>query len=178
MGAVICSVLFVKRTFLQRSWYVKFKIYTSCINLRISVKMPPKFRRYLSEEDVTEAAEPEKEKLLQDEEDEDFFLKGPTSSGKTLTIQDKKLRRVQFQVDEVSSIMKDNIEKIMERGERLEDLEEKSDSLATNADQFWSTAKKMQSRMWWRNMRVKVLLVLVVLVILLIIFVPIIVRNS
>ncbi|XP_075553509.1 uncharacterized protein LOC142586123 isoform X2 [Dermacentor variabilis] len=53
--------------------------------------MPPKFRRYLSEEDVTEAAEPEKEKLLQDE-DEDFFLKGPTSSGKTLTIQDKKLR--------------------------------------------------------------------------------------
>ncbi|KAL1421335.1 hypothetical protein MTO96_023296 [Rhipicephalus appendiculatus] len=73
--------------------------------------MPPKFRRYLSEEDVTEAAEPEKEKLLQDEEDEDFFLKGPTSSGKTLTIQDKKLRRVQFQVDEVSSIMKDNIEK-------------------------------------------------------------------
>lgn len=178
MAAVICSVLFVKRTFLQRSWYVKFKIYTSCINLRISVKMPPKFRRYLSEEDVTEAAEPEKEKLLQDEEDEDFFLKGPTSSGKTLTIQDKKLRRVQFQVDEVSSIMKDNIEKIMERGERLEDLEEKSDSLATNADQFWSTAKKMQSRMWWRNMRVKVLLVLVVLVILLIIFVPIIVRNS
>lgn len=140
--------------------------------------MPPKFRRYLSDEDITEAADPEKEKLLQDDEDEDFFLKGPTSSGKTLTIQDKKLRRVQFQVDEVSNIMKDNIEKIMERGERLEDLEEKSDSLATNADQFWSTAKKMQSRMWWRNMRVKVLLVLVILAILLIIFVPIIVRNS
>lgn len=141
-------------------------------------EMPPKFRRYLSEEDVSEAAEPEKEKLLNDDEDEDFFLKGPSASGKTLSAQDKKMRRVQFQVDEVSNIMKGNIEKIMERGDRLEDLEDKSDALATNADQFRSTSKKMQSRMWWRNMRMKVVLVLVILAILLIIFVPIIVRNS
>ncbi|CAN7992973.1 unnamed protein product [Ixodes hexagonus] len=140
--------------------------------------MPPKFRRYLSEEDVSEAAEPEREKLLKDDDDEDFFLKGPSASGKTLTVQDKKLRRVQFQVDEVSNIMKGNIDKIIERGDRLEDLEDKSDALATNADQFRSTAKKMASRMWWRNIRVKIVLVLVVLVILLIIFVPIIVRNS
>lgn len=104
--------------------------------------MPPKFRRYLSEEDVSEAHDTEKEKLLGEEEDDDFFLKGPSASTKTLSIQDKKLRRVQFQVDEVSNIMKGNIEKILERGERLEDLGDKSDALATHADQFRSTAKK------------------------------------
>ncbi|XP_064458199.1 vesicle-associated membrane protein 4-like [Ornithodoros turicata] len=140
--------------------------------------MPPKFRRYLSEEDVSESHDAEREKLLGEEDDDDFFLKGPSASNKTLNVQDKKLRRVQFQVDEVSDIMKGNIEKIMERGERLEDLGDKSDALATHADQFRSTAKKMQSRMWWRNMKVKIILAVIILVVMLIIFVPIIVRNS
>ena len=34
--------------------------------------------------------------------------------------------RVQNQVDEVVDIMKDNVEKVLDRGEKLDDLQEKS----------------------------------------------------
>ncbi|XP_013793616.1 vesicle-associated membrane protein 4-like isoform X1 [Limulus polyphemus] len=143
--------------------------------------MPPKFKRNLSQEDLMSAPNVEKERLLNpddENEDDDFFLRGPTSKSRKLLTEDSKVRQVQFQVDEVTGIMKENIGKIMERGDRLEELEDKSEMLSTHADQFTSSAKKMRNRMWWRNIKMKILLAVVIIVILLIIFVPIIVKNT
>ncbi|CAK8675971.1 unnamed protein product [Clavelina lepadiformis] len=56
--------------------------------------------------------------LLDDYEsdDDDFFLNGPSTAS-------DKVKRVQNQVNEVVGVMQTNIGKVMDRGERLEDLQ-------------------------------------------------------
>uniref|UniRef100_A0A3Q3FDF8 Vesicle-associated membrane protein 4 n=1 Tax=Labrus bergylta TaxID=56723 RepID=A0A3Q3FDF8_9LABR len=65
-----------------------------------------------------------------------------------------KLKHVQSQVDEVIDVMQENISKVIERGERLDDLQDKSESLSDNASAFSSRAKQLHRRMWWRDMKV------------------------
>ncbi|KAK6308929.1 hypothetical protein J4Q44_G00203920 [Coregonus suidteri] len=84
--------------------------------------------------------------------------------------------RVQSQVDEVIDVMQENISKVIDRGERLEDLQDKSESLSDNASAFSSRAKQLHLRMWWRDMKMKAIIALVVVVLLLIIIIPVILR--
>lgn len=54
--------------------------------------------------------------------------------------RDMQLQRVQGQVDEVVGVMKNNITKVMERGDRLDELQDKSGKCRTNlvkAGQIW-----------------------------------------
>ncbi|XP_061635075.1 vesicle-associated membrane protein 4 isoform X4 [Phyllopteryx taeniolatus] len=83
---------------------------------------------------------------------------------------------VQSQVDEVIDVMQENISKVIERGERLDDLQDKSESLSDNASAFSSRAKHLHRRMLWRNMKMKMIIALVVVGLLLIIIVPVILR--
>lgn len=43
-----------------------------------------------------------------------------------------KVTKLKSQVDEVKKIMTDNVEKVLQRGERLEDLMDKSEDLESN----------------------------------------------
>ncbi|KAI8794665.1 vesicle-associated membrane protein 7 [Biomphalaria glabrata] len=76
---------------------------------------------------------------------------------------------VQAQVHEVKEVMSQNIEKVLQRGERLEDLLDKSEELEAGAVNFSRTAKKIQKRYWWRNKKMTIILVVVALVVILII---------
>uniref|UniRef100_A0A3P9MVE5 Vesicle-associated membrane protein 4 n=1 Tax=Poecilia reticulata TaxID=8081 RepID=A0A3P9MVE5_POERE len=99
--------------------------------------MPPKFKRHLNDDEVTGSVRSERRNLLEEDsdEEEDFFL-------------------VQSQVDEVIDVMQENISKVIERGERLDDLQDKSESLSDHASAFSSRAKQLHRRMWWRDMKV------------------------
>lgn len=44
--------------------------------------------------------------------------------------------RVQFEVEQVQGIMRDNVEKMLERGERIVELADKSEGLNDQADSF------------------------------------------
>uniref|UniRef100_A0A3Q2Y8S3 Vesicle-associated membrane protein 4 n=1 Tax=Hippocampus comes TaxID=109280 RepID=A0A3Q2Y8S3_HIPCM len=116
--------------------------------------MPPKFKRHLNDDEVTGSVRSERRNLLEEDsdEEEDFFLRGPT--GPRLGGQNDKLKHVQSQVDEVIDVMQENISKVIERGERLDDLQDKSESLSDNASAFSSRAKQLHRRMMWRNMKV------------------------
>ncbi|MEQ2228912.1 hypothetical protein ILYODFUR_013492 [Ilyodon furcidens] len=83
---------------------------------------------------------------------------------------------VQSQVDEVIDVMQENISKVIERGERLDDLQDKSESLSDHASAFSSRAKQLHRRMWWRDTKMKMIIALVVVALLLIIIVPVILR--
>ncbi|XP_074894542.1 vesicle-associated membrane protein 4 isoform X2 [Buteo buteo] len=85
--------------------------------------MPPKFKRHLNDDEVTGSVKSERRNLLEEDsdEEEDFFLRGP------LGPRNDKIRHVQNQVDEVIDVMQENITKVIERGERLDDLQDKSD---------------------------------------------------
>lgn len=77
------------------------------------------------------------------------------------------------QVDEVKGIMTQNIEKVLERGERLEDLIASTNELEAQSQTFQKTARRVQRKMWWRNTKMTLCLIgvgiTVVLVIILII---------
>uniref|UniRef100_A0A8C6WL57 V-SNARE coiled-coil homology domain-containing protein n=1 Tax=Neogobius melanostomus TaxID=47308 RepID=A0A8C6WL57_9GOBI len=62
----------------------------------------------------------------------------PTSTGSSA-----KLDHVQGQVNEVKVILKDNINKVLERGDRLDDLIGKTDDLQASADSFQRTSSRM-----------------------------------
>ncbi|XP_076812064.1 vesicle-associated membrane protein 4-like [Clavelina lepadiformis] len=111
--------------------------------------------------------------LLDDYEsdDDDFFLNGPSTAS-------DKVKRVQNQVNEVVGVMQTNIGKVMDRGERLEDLQDKSESLADSATNFNIRATKLRKQMWWKSFRMKVFLVIVILFIILIIVLSVTLNNK
>ncbi|KAJ3007943.1 hypothetical protein HKX48_008863 [Thoreauomyces humboldtii] len=85
----------------------------------------------------------------------------------------QKTQAVQGQVDEVIGIMHNNIEKVMARGERLESLQNKTDDLQQGALQFKRGATKVRRQMWWKDLKLKLIIAAIVIVILIIIIVPI-----
>ncbi|NXH19899.1 VAMP4 protein, partial [Bucco capensis] len=108
------------------------------------------------------------------DEEEDFFLRGP--SGPRFGLRNDKIRHVQNQVDEVIDVMQENITKVIERGERLDDLQDKSESLSDNATAFSNRAKQLRRQMWWRGCKMKAIMALVAVVLLLVIIVPIVLK--
>lgn len=147
--------------------------------------MPPKFKKYLRSEDVRGSHEIERANLLgeyHDEEDEDgdFFIKNSPVPDKNRDRQnvDPKVQRIQGQVDEVIDIMHDNIGKVLNRGERLEDLQDKSEDLAYSATVFRVSAKGLRTHFWWQDCKMKLLFIALLVALLLIIFIPIIVKNT
>lgn len=81
-----------------------------------------------------------------------------------------KVANVQKKVDEVKNIMVDNIEKVLERGEKIELLVDKTDNLRFQADKFHKTGRQLRSRMWWQNMKMKLIIVGILILIAVIIF--------
>ncbi|XP_043376334.1 vesicle-associated membrane protein 4 isoform X2 [Dermochelys coriacea] len=131
--------------------------------------MPPKFKRHLNDDDVTGSVKSERRNLLEEDsdEEEDFFLRGP--AGPRFGPRNDKIRHVQNQVDEVIDVMQENITKVIERGERLDDLQDKSESLSDNATAFSNRSKQLRRQMWWRGCKMKALVALVAVILLLVI---------
>ena len=66
------------------------------------------------------------------------------------------LTALQQQVDDVKGVMSQNIEKVLERGERLEDLMDKTTDLEEHSNTFRKTARSVHKKMWWANMKMKI----------------------
>jgi len=76
------------------------------------------------------------------------------------------LSRAQSELAQVKDIMVQNVEQILSRGERIELLVDKTDTMASQATAFRRGARTVRRQMWWKNKRVLGLGVLVALVIL------------
>jgi vesicle-associated membrane protein 4 len=50
--------------------------------------------------------------------------------------------------------MRENINKVAERGERLDSLQDKTDNLAISAQTFKRGANRVRRNMWWKDMKV------------------------
>ena len=62
--------------------------------------------------------------------------------------------RVQGQIGQVMGVMQSNITKVLERGERLEDLQDKTDDLAAGALTFHKSSSQLRKKMWWKQCKV------------------------
>lgn len=55
--------------------------------------------------------------------------------------------------------MRENVQKVIERGEKLEDLQEVSDRLTMAGNEFRAAARKAQQRAWLQNFKTRIILV-------------------
>jgi len=72
-------------------------------------------------------------------------------------------REVRGELDNVKGIMSQNIERVMERGDRIELLVDKTNNLEVNANEFRRRSKGVNRQMWWKNVKINFLLGFVVL---------------
>ncbi|CAA7404409.1 unnamed protein product [Spirodela intermedia] len=68
-----------------------------------------------------------------------------------------KLSKLKAQITEVKGIMMDNIEKVLDRGEKIELLVDKTESLQFQADSFQRQGRQLRRKMWLQNLRMKLM---------------------
>lgn len=68
--------------------------------------------------------------------------------------------------------MRENINKVSQRGERLDSLQDKTDNLAVSAQGFRRGANRVRKQMWWKDMKMRMWLIFGIIVLLIIIIVP------
>jgi len=89
-----------------------------------------------------------------------------------------KLAEVQARVEEVKTVMRDNVDKTLENVERLEDLEQKSETIENSAKQFDKMSGGLKSSMRWRYIKLTLIIALVIILVLLAIILPLALRVS
>ena len=68
--------------------------------------------------------------------------------------------------------MRENINKVSQRGERLDSLQDKTDNLAVSAQGFRRGANRVRKQMWWKDMKMRMCLIVGIIILLVIIIVP------
>ncbi|XP_057959802.1 vesicle-associated membrane protein 724 isoform X2 [Malania oleifera] len=85
----------------------------------------------------------------------------------------EKLLKVKAQVSEVKSIMLENIDKALDRGENLTTLADKTENLRSQAQDFKKQGTQIRRKMWYQNMKIKLVVLGILLLLVLIIWVSI-----
>ncbi|KAL8172292.1 hypothetical protein V2J09_024096 [Rumex salicifolius] len=80
-----------------------------------------------------------------------------------------KLAKVKAQVSEVKGVMMENIEKVLDRGEKIELLVDKTDNLKSQAQDFRKQGTKLKKKMWFQNMKIKLVVLIIVIILILIV---------
>ncbi|KAI9786326.1 MAG: SNAP receptor, synaptobrevin [Peltula sp. TS41687] len=80
---------------------------------------------------------------------------------------------LQAQIDDTVGVMRENINKVSQRGERLDSLQDKTDNLAVSAQGFRRGANRVRKQMWWKDMKMRMCLIVGIILLLVIIIVPI-----
>lgn len=80
-----------------------------------------------------------------------------------------RLKETQKQVDEVVGIMRVNVEKVLERDQKLSELDHRADALQHGASQFEQQAGKLKRKHWWANLKMMIIMGVIGVVLLIII---------
>ncbi|XP_032034322.1 vesicle-associated membrane protein 5 [Hylobates moloch] len=91
----------------------------------------------------------------------------------------KELERCQQQANEVTEIMRNNFGKVLERGVKLAELEQRSDQLLDMSSTFTKTTKNLAQKKRRENIRYRICVglvvvggLLIILIVLLVVFLP------
>lgn len=97
------------------------------------------------------------------EPNEDGIVGGPRTPQQIAA--QKRLQQTQAQVDEVVDIMKTNVEKVLERDQKLSELDDRADALQQGASQFEQQAGKLKRKFWLQNLKMMIIMGVIGLVI-------------
>lgn len=85
----------------------------------------------------------------------------------------EKLLKVKAQVSVVKSLMLENIDKAIDRGESLTILSDKTEDLRSQAQSFKKQGTQMRRKMWYQNMKIKLVVLGIILLLVLVIWVSV-----
>ena len=68
--------------------------------------------------------------------------------------------------------MKKNLESVAQRGEHIDQLQDKSENLNQSAQGFRRGANRVRKQMWWKNVKMRIWIGVGIIVLLLIIIIP------
>ena len=97
---------------------------------------------YLSDDSESNPAQPEKSKESND-----------------IDQSQKKTQQVQKQVDEVKDIMHQNIKKVVERGENIQSIDQKTEELHQSSQQFHKKTVEVKKKMWWKHLKYQIIFI-------------------
>lgn len=80
-----------------------------------------------------------------------------------------RMAAVQRKVDETRSVMLENVNKVVVRGEKLQALQERTEELQASAAAFKKQGQQLRQEFWWQGAKVKIAIFASVLIILLVI---------
>uniref|UniRef100_A0A182WJ01 V-SNARE coiled-coil homology domain-containing protein n=1 Tax=Anopheles minimus TaxID=112268 RepID=A0A182WJ01_9DIPT len=93
----------------------------------------------------------------------------PSGANGSNNATSNRLKQTQAQVDEVVGIMRVNVEKVLERDQKLSELDQRADALQHGASQFEQQAGKLKRKQWWANMKMMIIMGVIGVVLLIII---------
>jgi hypothetical protein len=79
---------------------------------------------------------------------------------------DDKMQIVQKQVNGVLDIMRENLDKVMTRDNKINDLESQTEQLIVGANSFNVNAKKLKNKMYWKNCKMYFIIIGIILIII------------
>ncbi|KAJ3068751.1 hypothetical protein HDU98_008129 [Podochytrium sp. JEL0797] len=88
------------------------------------------------------------------------------------------VQKLQTQVDEATKVMGDNLSKILNRGEDLEHLVDNTEHLSNEANKFKSNAHEVRKNMWWKSVKMQLILSALIVSILIIIIVAVVLTQN
>lgn len=84
----------------------------------------------------------------------------------------RRLQQTQAQVEEVVDIIRVNVDKVLERDQKLSELDDRADALQAGASQFESSAAKLKRKYWWKNCKMMIMLGAICAIIVVVIVTP------
>lgn len=76
------------------------------------------------------------------------------------------LANAKREIESVRDIMTENIDRVLNRGERLDLLIDKTDRLGSNATDFRVRSRGLRREMWWKNVKVMAMLTGLIIVLI------------
>ncbi|WOL05111.1 hypothetical protein Cni_G13834 [Canna indica] len=76
-----------------------------------------------------------------------------------------RMNRIKGEMSQVRNVMIENIDKVLERGERLEMLVDKTANMQGNSVRFKKQSRRFRNNAWWQNVQLTAILILVLLLI-------------
>mmetsp|Transcript_31655 Transcript_31655/g.91698 ORF Transcript_31655/g.91698 Transcript_31655/m.91698 type:complete len:244 (+) Transcript_31655:53-784(+) len=73
-----------------------------------------------------------------------------------------RIHKVERELDDVTDIMKDNIQRVMERGEQIESLMGKTELLKGESVRFRMAGRAMKRSLWWQSFKSYLFILLIV----------------
>ncbi|GAB5031845.1 vesicle-associated membrane protein 7b [Nannochloropsis oceanica] len=93
-------------------------------------------------------------------------------------LQVDKLAAVMNKVDSVKLVLQENVQVALANCVTLENIESAAEDLQAQAGMFKKNATTLKKQMWWKQLRMKLLVALVIVAILLVIIIPIAVKSK